>query len=331
MNFQQSLTMNLKKPLKINLLSLSTLFSILFSTFSYANFSTPQYSLATQNGELHYHQILPAGNSQNPPVILLGGGPGFSSWNLEPIQQTLAKMGFATYLMDMRGIGENAKLSQSPNPLDDWIADIRALQQASGQPKIILAGHSWGALMAMLYARQYPESIQQMLLLNPVDPEKHAMQDLTENIHERNQQELAVNWDDDAAWENDVVVIDNHELARQITEKQITQVLPTYFYHYEQGITYSKQFTHKDFNIDLNVNAWKAYDANPVDYATIRGWKFPIDFVDCQQDSLMPQNLQAMQAQNILRKIAILDQCSHFPWVEQPKEFQNSLQKILSP
>lgn len=313
----------------ILMLSLFILSSV-FSSVTLANFTTPAKILNIQEAELNYHQILPAGkNSMRDPIILLGGGPGFSSWNLEPIQKTLSQMGFSVYLMDMRGIGENANLPQGDNPVQTWIGDIRALQQTSQHPKVILAGHSWGALMAMLYAREYPDAVSQMVLLNPVDPEKNAMKDLTENIHARNQQELEQNWDDDAAWNNTIAEIDGHEQAQKITEMQITQVLPTYFYDYDQGIKYAKQFSHQDFDIDLNINAWKTYDANPVRYETIRQWQFPIDFIDCKQDTLMPQNLDSLKAGKVLRKIEIIDQCSHFPWVEQSEEFKKSLLKVL--
>lgn len=297
-----------------------------------ANFTTPKQTLQTAQGELHYHKQSASKPSQ-ATVILLGGGPGFSSWNLEPIQTQIAAFGFDTYLMDMPGIGENQHYPDSQPTTttitDSWVEVIHALQNASQSDRVILVGHSWGTLMAMLYTRAYPEKVQQLILINPVDPEKIAMRDLTENIHERNQQQANQDWDHDAAWDNEISLQSSAEQEKAITELQITQVLPTYFYDYQQGVTYSQQFTHKDFSVDLNVAAWKAYDENPIRYSDIAKWKLPIDFVECEQDPLMPQNLNAMQAQMHFRTIEILKQCGHFPWVEQPTAFQQTLKKLL--
>lgn len=321
---------NLTFPLGLLILSLS------FNAHS--AFTTPVQTLINGQGEtLSYHQLKADSPAAKPPIILLGGGPGFSSWNLEPIQKLLQTLGHDTYLMDMRGIGENSNLpnrTENSSVTELWVEDIYNLVEHintsnSANSKPVLVGHSWGALMAMLYTRKYPDKVTQLLLLNPVDPEKNAMRDLTENIHQKNQQLNNTDWDDESAWDNEVSNLSSEEQARKITELQITQVLPTYFYDYQQGQDYAKLFDHRDFNIDLNVNAWKAYDVNPVTYDQIRGWNLPIDFLDCRQDTLMPENLHALETNQVLRKVMVLDKCSHFPWIEQPEAFKDSMKYLL--
>ena len=46
---------------------------------------------------------------QGPPVYLIGGGPAFTTWNLQPIQDRLGK-GYRVCRWDMRGVGDNARL-----------------------------------------------------------------------------------------------------------------------------------------------------------------------------------------------------------------------------
>jgi proline iminopeptidase len=305
-------------------------FAIMLSSISvkaYAEFSTPVKKFQSNSDDLTFHSI---GAVDAPIAILLGGGPGFSSWNLEPIQKQLANNGWHVALMDMRGIGENKQaLNNSLESVNLWVQDIEALRTHLQRHKITLIGHSWGALMAMLYARKYPENIHRMILLNPVDPEKSGMQALTENIHLRNLQELNQNWDDEAAWDNTTEIETSEQALERMTLKQITQVLPTYFFDYQKGIEYSKKFSAADFNIDLNINTWKAYDADPISFQEINSWAFPIDFVECQQDPLMPYNLNAMEPNMTFASINILKNCGHFPWVEQTKEF-NKVLKVLS-
>ena len=171
---------------------------ILLSPISFAGFEqTPQ---TLENTELNIH---PLGNPEHPTLILLGGGPGFTSWNLQPIQKSLVDLNWQVFLWDMRGLGENKHLPAA-NSIASWINDIEAVRKHSQKEKVTLLGHSWGALMAMLYAREYPNHVNRIILLNPVDPEKSSMQALTEAIHQRNLKELNQRWDDDSAWENTI-------------------------------------------------------------------------------------------------------------------------------
>ena len=303
-----------------------------------AGFSTPK--LFNESGQFYYHEMLPsptanmaASSLKNTaptppyPVFILGGGPGFSSWNLEPIQQKMANLGHRVYLMDMLGIGENAS-HQPTELLADWVQQIEQLKLATSpnQP-VIVVSHSWGALMAMLYTRTHPDSVKSLILLNPVDPQKKAMEHLTAEIHERNTAETKVNWDDESAWEH-VTEIDPGDI-QYITLRQIQQVLPTYFLNYEQGTQYAAQFTVDDFDIDLNIQAWKEYDENPILFSEVNAWQKPVHFLECKQDYLMPYNLNAMQPNINLASVDVIDQCGHFPWIEQPEAFYNTLEQYL--
>lgn len=309
----------------MNSYSLTILAFVLSTSSVSAAFTTPAKSLQ----QWLYHEIPSTSQPPNPKVLLLGGGPGFSSWNLETIQNFVAKEGFDTYLMDMQGIGENKK--PMPNPiLPSWINQVHQLkQEISPQQPIVLIGHSWGALMAMLYQREHPEAVQKLILLNPVDPEKKAMQHLHEDIHAANQGDMS--WDNEAAWNNDYD--DSPEALAALTQRQIEQVLPTYFYDRRLGNRYAKQFSATDFSIQLNVDAWKEYDAAPIQYSTLnkrlQKYQTPVYFLECRQDFLMPYNLNAMQAKMTFKQTVILDQCGHFPWIEQTPDFHQSLSKFL--
>lgn len=265
-------------------------------------------------------------NSKNL-VLLLGGGPGFSSWNLEPIQQQIHAWGYPVLLMDMAGIGENRHI-QSQAPISTWVAQIEAvLNHLAVDRKVTLVSHSWGALMAMLYVREHPLNIEKIILLNPVDPEKKAMENLTAEIDLRNRQETQSDWDDESAWEQKTEVQANE--VDRITLRQIQQVLPTYFLDYDLGQKYAAQFTVNDFNIDLNILAWKDYDANPIKYDEMNKTKTDFFFLECKQDYLMPYNQQAIEAQLRLKKSIVLDQCGHFPWIEQKELFYKALKEFL--
>lgn len=311
------------KPLTPFLIKASLALSLfIVSNPIFAKYTTPALNLNDgQTPSIQYHG---QGKTSQPKVFILGGGPAFTSWNLEPIQQQVAQLGYFATLMDMQGLGENPQ----PNLdiLNNWVKQIdRLKQQLSPNQPVVLIGHSWGAIMALLYTRQHPEAVSKLIFLNPVDPEKLAMQQLTEDIHERNGQENQTPQSEEDAWDNTVPEeID----INAITLRQIHQVLPTYFQDYQLGLTYAQQFTPADFSIDLNVNTWKEYDLNPVAYNEIPP-QIPKYFLECTQDYLMPYNLNAMQAHWTFKQKAIFDGCGHFPWIEKPALFKNALQQFL--
>ncbi len=265
---------------------------------------------------LRYHVQGPA---DGPVLILLGGGPGFSSWNLQPVQARAAASGRRVVLMDMLGVGENEGPVDG-DLLDAWIRQVETVRRALGHSPVELAGHSWGALMALLYTRAHPERVARLLLLNPVDPGLASMRHITTEIAERRGD--VPGWDDPAAWDNT-----NREGtdAEGQARRQIERVLPAYFHDRAIG----RQFSPDDFDVELNIRGWQAYERRPVRPAEIRGWGLPIHFLSCRQDLFMPEQLDAMRGEIDFASVQLLDDCGHFPWVEAPRAFGRALDAML--
>lgn len=301
--------------------NLPTLFLILLSygaafadTHGYPN---PASQFSSDQQRLKYHA---QGDGQHT-VLLLGGGPGFSSWNLTPLQTHLAK-DYRVLLMDMRGIGENkTSLNQTEGLLDQWVKDIESLRRYQQAGQLILIGHSWGALMAQYYAREHPTRVDRLILINPVDPERLAMRHLVQRIDDRRQQAGLVKqqYDD---WELPAPLS-----QKELINQQLKQVLPTYFYDIQQGQNYAGQFSFNDLSLEVNHTIWPQYQANPIsaDFLQTLAKRRAIEFISCRQDLLMPEALKGYQA--ILPAISyqLLDQCVHFPWEETPDTFYHAL------
>lgn len=287
---------------------------------TYAAYTSPSKALTTAQGQLSYHQL----GKGKQTIVLVGGGPGFSSWNLEPIQKLLAPH-YRVLLMDMRGIGENKQSVNSGDTLlKQWVKDLEQLRQHSGNESWTLIGHSWGALMVQLYAEQHPKRTEQLILLNPVDPQTDSLKTLVERIE---QKRLANTHTpdpfDELAWQQKIETSD----TQQLTQRQLNQALPSYFYNYQQGINYAKQFSTQDFELPINLGIWQAYQQQPIRPQALKqlSLQFPLFIIGCEDDLLSPENIANYRKilPNIPHKQ--LAQCSHFPWVEQPKAFEQQL------
>jgi proline iminopeptidase len=111
-------------------------------------------------------------HSARPDVVLLHGGPGSNMNAVWPDLEPLATE--RTILMyDQRGSGRS-ELVNDPDLLtaEHHVRDLEAIRLHFGLENMILAGHSWGAGLAVLYAAEYPQHIGRLLILGPMPPTK---------------------------------------------------------------------------------------------------------------------------------------------------------------
>lgn len=138
------------------------------------------------------------GNGRN--VLVIHGGPGM------PFLQPMSGLApltseFRFQYYDQRGCGESTRpidRFDSPNVyknmqaldrslgLGAQIADIERIRQILGDEKLILIGHSWGGFLASLYAAEFPEHVEALVLISPANtllmPQPDAESDLFTSV-----------------------------------------------------------------------------------------------------------------------------------------------------
>jgi proline iminopeptidase len=80
----------------------------------------------------------------------------------------LAAAGYDVYLYDQIGSGHSARLEdiRAYTPARH-AQDLDAIIQAIGAKKVILIGQSWGAMLAMLYLADHPNTVEKLILTGP--------------------------------------------------------------------------------------------------------------------------------------------------------------------
>lgn len=116
-------------------------------------------------------------------VLVVHGGPG------EPILRPLAALrpleeDFELHYYHQRGCGKSTRpidrfssssfMTNVPEldgalGLAAHIADIERIRRILGEEKLILIGHSFGGFFAAMYASEFPERIERMVLVAPAD------------------------------------------------------------------------------------------------------------------------------------------------------------------
>lgn len=130
-----------------------------------------EHTYVKTNGiTLHVAQ---SGPEDGELILLLHGFPEFwYGWRKQITH--LAKQGFRVWAPDMRGYNLSDKPEEvSDYQLDYLTADVAGLIRSSGKGKAILVGHDWGGIVAWRTARDYPELLEKLVILNA--PHEAAM------------------------------------------------------------------------------------------------------------------------------------------------------------
>ena len=92
----------------------------------------------------------------------------------------------AVLMYDQRG-GGRSEIIKNPNKLKyrDHVRDLEALRKRFGLKRMVLAGESWGAGLAALYAMEHPHRVSRLLLLGPMPPSKSFLTRRLEKTDER--------------------------------------------------------------------------------------------------------------------------------------------------
>ncbi|MCP4358499.1 MAG: alpha/beta hydrolase [Chloroflexi bacterium] len=142
-----------------------------------------------QTGDAEFWQVeediqlhhFAAGNGRN--ILIIHGGPG------QPFTQPLPGLEPLTneyqfHYYDQRGSGqssrpidtfssnnyyENMTVLDQTLGLGAQIADIERIRQILGEEQLIIIGHSFGGFLASLYAAEFPQHVESLILIAPAD------------------------------------------------------------------------------------------------------------------------------------------------------------------
>jgi pimeloyl-ACP methyl ester carboxylesterase len=263
--------------------------------------------MAAADIETHCH-------GSGPLVYLIGGGPAFTTWNLQPIQQRLGEH-YRVCRWDMRGVGDNAELAFNPqhSALAQWLGDMAEVLPP--QP-VVLWGHSWGALQVLLFAKHHLEPVSSLVLSNPVDPGLRSLAHIERKRFNHPDLGAGLQPEDMGTPAEDLC--------------NLRSKVASYFADARQGWAYAAGFSGKDTNSALNIRVWNDYRKTPLDATDVRQLADRISgVIYCRDDVLQPESLNAYRRLLSADKHHVLSGCAHFPWEENPQGYYRVLLRLL--
>lgn len=124
---------------------------------------TDSSRLAVDGGEIWYRVV---GEGVGTPVILLHGGPGFSSYYLKSLEALGDERPVVRY--DQLGSGKSDRISDTTRfTIAHFVEELDSLRRHLGLERVALYGHSWGTILAVEYYRSHPEHVVALVLASP--------------------------------------------------------------------------------------------------------------------------------------------------------------------
>ncbi|HKR55761.1 MAG TPA: proline iminopeptidase-family hydrolase [Gemmatimonadales bacterium] len=135
-----------------------------------------------------------SGTGRGAPVILLHGGPGFSSFYLKPMEALGSDRVVVRY--DQLGGGKSDHVTDTTMfTIPHFVAELDSLRAHLGYDKVHLMGHSWGTILAVEYYRAHPQHVLSLTLgsaaLDIPAWERHA-RDLLKTLPDSEQRAVRV-------------------------------------------------------------------------------------------------------------------------------------------
>ena len=259
------------------------------------------------------------------PIVFLSGGPGFDVDYMIPVAD-FVPASYQRVFYEQRGTGRSrvATLTPETMTLQQVVADLDALRVHLKQDRLLLVGHSWGGMLAMAYAAAHPTRIDRMVLIGPGGPTLEFAEWFNDNIRARlrpEDLEAERYWGEAAKRGVD---------ADKATLEQIRAITPGYFFDRAKGLAFASQLPDGTVKVQVNLLLFgdmaKGYDSRP----GLRQLDRQVLIVQGHQDPVGDKTAEDIHASIKSSVLKYINQCGHFPWLEQPETFRRIMTEFFA-
>lgn len=264
---------------------------------------------------------------EGEPLILINGGPGFPSNHFVPLAQELAKNKRQVIIFDQRGTGRSrlSKLDADTVNMKLMIEDIEALRNHLQISNWTLMGHSFGGVLAMSYAVQYPDRVNSIILSasGGIDLEFHDY--IAANIAVRlsPSQRLLLDY-----WSKKIR--DNKDVDRAIQER-LKLNLSAYVFYPENRPTIIKSLTETSKLVpivnDLVWNDLKKQNYNLT--SKLKDFQKPVLIIQGRQDFLGESTAIKINEAIPNSELIFLNECGHSIWLDNKDKYFSAIARFL--
>ncbi|MBF4517357.1 alpha/beta hydrolase [Flavobacterium sp. ANB] len=287
------------------------------------------------NGQNLY--IKTYGNTKDKAVVFVHGGPSGNSTLFEgTTAQKLADTGFYVIVYDRRGEGRSTDLN-AKFTYEEAFQDLNSILKENHLQQVILLAHSFGGLVATLYAEKYPQNVSSLILAGALFSQQetydHILNSVTKtatdksNSNQLNKISAVENLNKnsaeyrkgcfDLAGENNYFKMPNP-----------TEASKKLYSDYEAGEFFKTNIRNKNAPLLFYQNEKQNnIDSRPF-LKKIKAAGIPIYAIYGKEDGIF-SNAQISSIKSIAGEnhFALFENCSHYLFVDQQNQFLSQIKK----
>jgi len=157
--------------------------------YDYA-FGVKTFNFTSQGQDLVMAYQFEKSPTPNGKTVLLLHGKNFNGAYWGETMKTLLDAGYNVIVPDQIGFGKSSKPANYQFTFQQLAENTHELLKREGVEESVVLGHSMGGMLATRYALMYPESTQQLILLNPIGLEDWKLKVPYLSVDQWYQQEL---------------------------------------------------------------------------------------------------------------------------------------------
>lgn len=300
-------------------------------------------------------------NKSNPYLLILHGGPGFSPYMLYTWGKTLEPKLNVVYL-DQRGCGQSQRLkfanpfAPSPEEVKDYtianlVKDIEEVRKFLKIEKWYVLGHSWGGMLGLEYVSAHPQRVVGYVHLNGLLSVPMVVESICDSTEARFKPQLTD--PDEKKQRNAETLLQAARRIRAIGVDKPQRLRGAYqialgagglYFPKDQPAGFEKMRQEitaaiRPYGIPESAIAlanepgealvlndgYNTRDAQPL----LPKVTVPTLIINGNQDGVIPPKVaKIVQAGIKSSEILLLENCGHFPFVEQPEKTTEAVLKF---
>ncbi|WP_316751924.1 alpha/beta hydrolase [Pedobacter gandavensis] len=294
----------------------------------------PQRTIAQQIYSKAY------GEKGNPALIYVHGGPRGNSTLFEgTTAAALSERGYYVIVYDRRGEGRSADPGAKLT-FDEAGIDLNGLMKKYGLAKVSLLGHSFGGLVSTMFANTFPEKVERLILVGGLFSQQESYDHILNTS-------LKI-----ATQKKDTAILKKISNIKSFDKRSAVYRKQTYEVASHNGFFKMPAPTEASKRVD------KQYENSSFSKSNIRNDKAPLLFYENESrvnidtkpilKDLLNKKIKLSAIYGLqdgvfskkqlsdLKKITgssnfyAIENCSHYPFVDQQGKFLNSVDEIMN-
>jgi len=284
---------------------------------------TPGEGFIEVTGGKIWYRIV--GEGDKTPILLLHGGPGATSYYLNP----LAELGKdrPVIFFDQLGCGRSDKtIDTTMMTTEFFVEEVEQVKKALGLKEYYLYGQSWGTMLGTDYYLAHPEGIKAVILSSPAISSPMWIKDA----------EILLNTLPDSLQKT----IKKHEKAKTYKSKEYQDAMRIYYEHFiarklpwsadiDSTFTYISEEVYEhmwgksEFTVTGNL---KDYDRT----GRLHEFKVPVLFITGEYDEARPSTVEYYSSLVPDSRFVVIEDAAHMTMQDNPEMDLKTIRDFLN-